>query len=148
MNVPHIQQDRLGILHLGTRRLALPLFDVAYFVRATELRAVRDGPHWMAGVLAERGTGAWLPVVDLARLWDDASLNVPWEHLVVTRSGLAVGIGSYATTRVATPLLSLRPAPGNPALQRAALLEGQPIPILDVYHLVTPEQWQALAATA
>lgn len=144
----HIRQDRLCILHVGARRLAVPLVDVAYFARASEQQSLQDGHRWMAGVLALRGTSTWLPVVDLALLWDDPLLSGSWGQIVATHAGIAVGADRYTTTREAVPILNLRPAPGIAALRRAVLLDGQPIPVLDVYRLITPEQWVAVTATA
>lgn len=143
------QQDRLAVLRVGARRLAVPLSDVAYFVPAEGQRAVRDAPRWMAGVVEDRGTGTWLPLIDLALLWDDPSLDGPRSHLIVTHAGVAVGASGYATTRGAVPIIALRPGPRNRALRRAALLadDGAPIPVLDAAWLVPPEAVAALPDT-
>ena len=52
MTVPYSAQERLVILHLGGRRLAMPLSDVALYAPAMEQVAVRDNPVWMAGAVA------------------------------------------------------------------------------------------------
>ncbi len=147
MNVPNIRWDRLGILLVGTRRLALPLSDVAYFARAGQRQAVSEGPRWLVGVLHARETPVWLPIVDLALLWADTSLSGVSARSIATHAGIALEIDDYTTTREALPILPLRPAPGHPALRRATLLDGQPIPVLDVYHLLTAEHWASLTPT-
>ncbi|MGH2411759.1 MAG: hypothetical protein ACRDGS_15555, partial [Chloroflexota bacterium] len=60
----NIHRDRLAILEVGIRRLALPLSEVAYFAQAADLQAVRDGPAWLIGILGRGAADAWLPVID------------------------------------------------------------------------------------
>lgn len=60
--------DRLSVLRIGAGWLAVPLSEVVYYAQASEQRKVADGPFWMTGVLADRATGAWLPVIHLALL--------------------------------------------------------------------------------
>jgi len=144
----NIHWDRLAILEIGARRLALPLSDVVYFAQAGEQQAVSDGPRWMVGILAQRAGDAGIPVLDLAGLWDDVSLRGSRSRIVATLAGIGIAIDSYTTTQVAIPILPLRPAPGMPALRRAALIDGRPIPVLDARHLVSHDQWEALKLTA
>lgn len=143
-----IHRDRLAILEVGIRRLALPLSDVAYFAPAGERQAVRNGPDWMVGILGRGGTDAWLPVIDLAGLWHDDSLRGAQARIVATHAGIAIAVESYTTTPGALPIIPLRPAPGVPTLSRATLVDGRPIPVLDPWHLVSHDQWQTLKLTA
>ena len=144
----HIFRDRLAVLEVGSRRLALPLSEVAYFAPAAERQSVHDGPGWLAGVLARGAAGTWLPVIDLADLWHDGSLRGTRTRIVATHAGIALAVESYTTTAVALPIVPLRPAPGVSALGRAALVDDRPIPVLDPWHLVSPDQWQSLKLTA
>lgn len=143
-----VYRDRLAVLEIGIRRLALPLSEVAYFAQAAERQAVHGGPGWLAGVLARGAAETWLPVIDLADLWHDDSLRGARTRIVATHAGLALAVESYTTTAVALPIVSLRPAPGVPALGRAALFDGRPIPVLNPWHLVSHDQWQSLKLTA
>ena len=145
MTVPYSAQERLVILHLGRRRLAMPLSDVALYAPAMEQVAVRDNPVWMAGAVADRATGAWLPVVSLARLWDDPSLDGPWTHLVVARCGVAIGTGGYTVLRQAVPITPLQPGLGNPALPWGAVVDGQALGVIHVAALLLGEQREARA---
>ena len=135
--------DRLAILEVGVRRLALPLSEVAYFAQAGERRAVREGPPWLVGILAQRGTNVWLPVLDLALLWADASLGGSRARVVATHAGIVIAIDHYTITRDALPIIPLRPAPGAAALRCASLIDERPIPVLDPRRLVSEEQWQS-----
>lgn len=144
----HVHRDRLAVLEMGIRRLALPLAEVAYFAQAAERQAVHDGPGWLAGVLTRGAAEAWLPVIDLADLWHDDSLRGARTRIVATHAGIALAVESYTTTTVALPIVSLRPAPGVPALGRAALLADRPIPVLDPWQLVSRDQWQSLKLIA
>jgi hypothetical protein len=142
-------RDRLAILEVGIRCLALPLSEVAYFAQAAERQAVHDGPGWLAGILARGSADAWLPVIDLAGLWHDVSLRGARTRIVVaTHAGIALAVEGYTTTTVALPIIPLRPAPGVSALGHAALVDGRPIPVLDPRHLVSHDQWQSLKLTA
>jgi hypothetical protein len=144
----NIHQDRLAILEVGIRRLALPLSDVASFAQATELQAVRDGPGWLVGILGRGAADAWLPVIDLAALWEDGSLRGARTRIVATHAGIAIAVENYTTTRLALPITPLRPGPGVLALGRATLMDGRPIPVIDPWHLVSPDQWQSFKLTA
>jgi hypothetical protein len=141
------RQDRLCVLQIGSRQLALPLAEIREFVPAQRLHPVAGQVPWIAGLLAEHGTGAWLPVIDLAALWDDPSLAGPWTHLVVTNAGLAIGTCGYHTTQEPVPLLDVRPAPSNAALDRAAIYDAHPMPVLTPDRLVQNDQWLALSTT-
>jgi hypothetical protein len=143
--MPYSAQERLVILHLGERRLAMPLSDVALYAPAMEQVAVRDNPAWMAGAVADRATGAWLPVVTLARLWHDPSLDGPWTHLVVARCGVAIGTGGYTVMRQAVPITPLQPGLGNPALPWGAIVDGRALGVIHVAALLGGEQREAPA---
>jgi hypothetical protein len=145
VTVPYSAQERLVILHLGGRRLAMPLSDVALYAPATEQVAVRDNPAWMAGAVADRATGAWLPVVSLARLWNDPSLDGPWTHLVVAQCGVAIGTGGYTVMRQAVPIRPLQPGVGNPALPWGSIVDGQALGVIHVAALLLGEQREARA---
>ena len=145
MTVPYSTQERLVILHLGRRRLAMPLSDVALYAPAMEQVAVRDNPVWMAGAVADRATGAWLPVVSLARLWNDPSLDGPWTHLVVARCGVAIGSGGYTVMRQAVPITPLQPGLGNPALPWGSIVDGQALGVIHVAALLLGVQLEARA---
>lgn len=147
MDEPYAEQDRLVILHLGRCRLAIPLSDVASYAPATEQVAVRDNPVWMAGAVADRARGGWLPVISLARLWDDPSLEGPWTHLVVAWCGVAIGTGGYTVLREAVPIAPLQPGPGNPALPCGAIVYGQALGVMRVAALLLGEQREAEAAS-
>ena len=145
----HVYRDRLVVLEVGIRRLALPLSEVAYFAPAAERQAVHDGPGWLAGILAHGASDTWLPVIDLADLWHDGSLRGTRTRIVVaTHAGVAIAVESYTTTAVALPIVPLRPAPGVSALGRAVLFDDRPIPVLDPWHLVSADQWQSLKLIA
>ena len=145
MSVPYSAQERLVILHLGGHRLAMPLSDVALYAPAMEQVAVRDNPVWMAGAVADRAMGAWLPVVSLARLWNEPSLDGPWTHLVVARCGLAIGAGGYTVVRQAVPIRPLQPGLGNPALPWGSIVDGQALGVIHVAALLLREQREAPA---
>ncbi len=136
MNATYIRHDRLALVQVGERRLAVLLSDITSYAPAAEQRTVSDAPPWMTGALPGRAAGAWLPVIDLARLWDDRSLDGPWSYLVVAECGVAVGIGGFAPTQGTAPIVPLRPAPGNPALRWAAIVDGQAVPVLDMAELL------------
>ena len=144
----HVYRDRLAVLEVGSRRLALPLSEVAYFAQAAERQAVHEGPAWLTGILARGVADAWLPVIDLADLWHDDSLRGARTRIVAAHAGIAIAVESYTTTAVALPIVPLRPAPGVSALGRAALFDHRPIPVLDPWHLVSHDQWQSLKLTA
>jgi hypothetical protein len=61
------------ILHLGGRRLAMPLSDVALYAPAMEQVAVRDNPVWMAGAVADRATKA--PCIAIAQIITEVVLE-------------------------------------------------------------------------
>jgi hypothetical protein len=142
-----VQREQLCILRVGSRCLALPLAEIREFVPAQRLHPVARSVPWIAGLLAEQGTSAWLPVIDLAALWEDSSLAGSWTHLVVTNAGLAIGTCGYSTTQEALTVLDLRPAPGNLALGRATILDAHPMPVLTPSRLIQNDQWLALGAT-
>ena len=118
---------------------------MALYAPAAEQVAVRDNPVWMAGAVADRATGAWLPVVSLARLWNDPSLDGPWTHLVVARCGVAIGTGGYTVMRQAVPITPLQPGLGNPALPWGSIVDGQALGVIHVAALLLGEQLEARA---
>jgi len=110
--------------------------DVVSYAPVTAVRAVRDGPPWLDGVLLQDGdSAAWLPVACLARLWGDPSLDGATTHIVVT-GNVALAVGGYTRTRDALPITMLRPVPANPALRWAAVVDGRALPVLDTARIV------------
>jgi hypothetical protein len=140
--------DNLAIMRLATRRLAVPMGDVDGFLPAARARAVEAAAPWLAGVVWLDSRGAWLPIVDLATLWRDPSLAGSWTCLVATGAGLALGCDGYETVRAAAPLSPVRPALRTAALARAIVLDGQAVPVLDVYSVISAQRWHALGLSA
>jgi hypothetical protein len=139
--------ERLAVVQLGRESFGVPLSDILYFVPAGQLVPSAGEVVWVRGGIQNPGNSSLAPVLDLAELWRDGRLACDWTHLILTRAGLAFGVGGYRTTGVLT-IHSLRPSPGNPALVRAVIISDRPVAVIDSFQLVSIDMWRQLAPPA
>jgi len=81
-------------------------------------------------------------------LVEQSALAAPWTHIIVTGAGVALGVSGYTPTAEPLPLvicvrrLAIRRWAAPPCWRT------DPSRFVNVYDLISQEQWQALAVSA